>query len=190
MSEYLIAGRDLEWFVNEWLAAVALDDHEKSLLDAASEAGKDGNFDSEYLFNAAYLYSQIGPRAAEHESSPEELLLAAVLAVYQNENSLFRGMRWVSQTEHVARAFRFARETGDAGMAQKLIAHVLRRGEDRPEGWKVIQTGNAEKDPAKAAYWDGKMAELDQRELRAAALFNPNVDFDRALLDPGRGSAL
>lgn len=169
---------------------MALDDHEESLLDAASRAGEDDDFHSEYLFNATYLYSQIGPQAAEAESSPEELLLAAVLAVYQDKNCLFRGMRRISQAEHVARAFQFAQERGDSGMAQKLIAAVLRRGEDRLEGWKIIQRGNAEKNPAKAACWDGKMAELDQRELRAAALFDPDVDFDSALLDPGRGAAL
>jgi hypothetical protein len=187
MSGYLAAGRDLEQFVTRWLADVTLEDEEQSLLNAAASAGESGNHDSEYLFNATYLYSQIGPRAAESDSSPEELLLAGVLAVYQHEHKLFRGMRWISQADHVARAFQFAQATGDSGMARKLIMDVIQRGEAPAEGWKIIQRSNAEKNPAKAAHWDAEMAGLDQRELRAAALFDPAVDFDSLLLEPRDG---
>jgi hypothetical protein len=184
MSAYIVAGRDLSPFVSEWLAEVAADvDSGPSLLDAATEANEERNSDSEYLFNATFLYSRIGPRAAEPEASPEELLLAAVLAVYQHEHGLFRGMHWASQSDHVGRAFRFAQETGDSGMARKLIEDVLRRGERSPEGYEIIRSKNAATDPAKAAYWEAQMAHLDQRELRAAALFDPTADFDSHLLD-------
>jgi hypothetical protein len=45
-------------------------DSGRSLLDAAAEATEEGNSDSEYLFNATFLYSRIGTRAAEPEASP------------------------------------------------------------------------------------------------------------------------
>lgn len=185
MSEYLVAGRDLAPFVDRWLAEIALDDREPSLLDAAAEAGERGNADSEYFYNAVYLYSRIGPRAAEPNASPEELILAAVLAVYQHEHKLFRGMRWTSQEEHVRQAFEFAQQTGDSGMASKLIMEVIQRGEEPPR-WRSIQGGDVNNNPAKTAYWERMMAGLDQRELRAASIFNPAVDFDTLLLDPGR----
>jgi hypothetical protein len=126
-SAYFVAGRGLSPFVSEWLAEVALGPRDQSLLNAAAEAGDEEDTDSEYLFNATYLYSQIGPQAVGSDASPEVLPLAAVLAVYQHDRKLFRGMRWTSQNDHVSRAFQHARELGDLGVAQRLIDNVLSR---------------------------------------------------------------
>lgn len=186
-SSYVVAGRDLKRFVTAWL-----DDLEsgggqmRGLLATAAETGEP---DGEYLYNASFLMANIGPRAAEEAASPEELLLCGVLSLYQMDHQLYRGMEWDSARAHVRRAFKYAHEIGDATAARKLIHAVIERMDPGPPSYEEMRRKDRLKNPGKAAAHEQRMADLDQRNLKAAELFDPAADFDTQLLQQ-RPSAL
>lgn len=181
---YVLAGINLLPFVEGWVSDLeAGGGHSHGLLDYAHG---DCDVEQRYSYGGHFLMSNIGPRATKPTASPEELLLFAVLAVYQDAD--FPGANpavWEGERQHLLYAFAYAHELGEAEMASRLCAHVHRRSaRPRPAQYDAMLRRSLNNDPAQMADHDQKMAEIDSRSFRAAALLDPHTDFDSQLTSP------
>lgn len=175
----VIAGRDITTFVSEWSAILASGGGEASgLYDLA--VGDD--VDSGYFYGSAFLMRNIAARACEPTASEEELLLFAVLAIFQGNN--FPGVdpsHWDGVEAHLRSAFAYFKEIGEAEAARQLRMEVVNRSlREDPPLWKELKN-NKPLDPAREASHDQDMASIDQRSFRAAHLLDPEGDFDSEL---------
>lgn len=179
---YLIAGVNLREFTANWLSWLHSGGGEmRGLLDELSNPKPDP--DGTYFYGASFMAASIGLQAAKPNASSEELLLAAVLFIYQDAE--FPGadpMRFDGFDEHVERAFGYFHRVGAVEAARRLRRKVIARSEPGPPVWEEIQKMHADRDPAKHAAHQRRMAELMQRELRAADLLDPEGDFDSEFL--------
>jgi len=132
---------------------------------------------------AHYLFSNIGPRATEPTAMREELLLFAVMAVYQDAG--FPGADrtlWDGEEAHVRRAFAYFHKIGEREAARRLRADVIRRSlRERPRELEEMLRRSMNNDPARVAAHDREMASIDSRSFRAAELLDPDGDFDSEL---------
>jgi hypothetical protein len=184
---YVVAGVDLRSFVGRWVADLeAGGGRMRGLLDACHAAGTS---QEEYFYGAMFLMANIAPRAAEPTATVEEVLLFGVLALHQEKEVPSEQLRWDTLDGHVLRAFEHLRDLGPSAAALELAHLVLDEMRPAPPEWAAVRRQDAALDPARSAAHDRDMAYLAQRELRAAALLDPDLDFDRLLLDRGADPA-
>lgn len=178
---YVIAGVNLRGFVADW--AFDLESGGGQMRGLLEHAHADPQVGERYEYGATYLFANIGPRATESTSTPEELLLFAVMAVYQNAG--FPGADrtvWDGEDAHVGRAFAYFHELGEQEAARRLRADVIRRSlRQRPQELEKMLRRSMNDDPARIAAHDREMASIDSRSFRAAELLDPDGDFDSEL---------
>lgn len=172
MAKREISDADLSEFSEAWFRLVN--------SDRAVALGLKSSIGEEYGTSGYFLMANIAPAAMLPDASAETILFYAVMAVYQQHKFPGSGDVWEGAEEHVARAFRFAHERGETQMAIDLLQDVLRRGQEPDGGWP----GAWRKDVARAAAHELEMAELNQREVRAASLLDPAINFDSLFLTP------
>lgn len=180
---YVIAGYDLRAFVTDWVSD--LESGGGQVRGLLEHAEADPQVGERYEYGAHYLFANIGPRATEPRASPEELLLFAVLAVYQDGGfpSADRTV-WDGEEAHVRRAFAFFHQLGEREAARRLRADVIRRSlRERPHELEEMLRRSMGNDPARIAAHDRDMASIDSRSFRAAELLDPDGDFDSELTD-------
>lgn len=178
---YLIAGVNLRAFVADWVTDLESGGGQtRGLLE---HARADPQVGERYQYGAHYLFANIGPRATEPTATPEELLLFAVMAVYQDAG--FPGADravWDGEAAHTARAFAYFQELGEREAARRLRADVIRRSlSQRPPELEKMLRRSLANDPARMAAHDQLMSSIDSRSFRAAALLDPDGDFDSEL---------
>lgn len=178
---YVIAGVNLRAFVADWVSDLETGGGQmRGLLEHAQA---DPQVGERYEYDAHYLFANIGPRATEPTATPEELLLFAVMAVYQNAG--FPGADrtvWDGEEAHVRRAFAYIHEFGEQEAARWLRADVIRRSlRQRPPELEKMLRRSMNNDPARIAAHDRKMASIDSRGFRAVELLDPDGDFDSEL---------
>jgi hypothetical protein len=173
----VIAGRDITTFVSEWSAVLTSGGGEaRGLYDLAV------GDDSGYFYGSAFLMRNIAARATVPTATEDELLLFAVLVVFQLSG--FPGVdpnRWEGVEAHLRSAFAYFKEIGETEAARKLRMDVVNRSlREDPPLWKELKNSKP-LDPAREALHDQDMASIDQRSFRAAHLLDPDGDFDSEL---------
>lgn len=89
---------------------------------------------------------------------------------------------WNDEEAHVRRAFAYFHELGEQEAARRLRADVIRRSvRQRPPEFEKMLRRSLGNDPARIAAHDREMASIDSRSFRAAALLDPDGDFDSEL---------
>jgi hypothetical protein len=179
---YVLAGVNLREFVASWLSdLIAGDDQMQGLLTEAETAP---DVENRYSYGASYVMAQIAPRAVKETATTNELLLFAVMAVYQDaEYPGADPTRWDGFEAHIKQAFGYARSIGEREMAKRLRRDVIRRSEEGPPVAYVKSLNRSLKhDPAKIAAHEREMASIHHRSIRAAAVLDPDGDFDLDLL--------
>lgn len=176
-ENYVIADRDIGPFVSEWADVLTSGGGEsRGLWELAVDD------DSGYFYGSAFMMANIAARACEPTASEDELLLFAVLAVFQKDD--FPGVdpkHWEGVDAHLNSAFRYFKDVGEREAARKLrIAVVQRSLREVPPLWKEL-VDRKPRDPAREALHDQDMASIDQRSFRAANLLDPEGDFDSEL---------
>ncbi|MDP9988654.1 hypothetical protein J2S98_003842 [Arthrobacter oryzae] len=174
----VIAGRDITNFVSEWSAVLTSGGGEaRGLYDLALNGQDPG-----YFYGSAFLMRNIAARAYEPTATEDELLLFAVLAVFQDDN--FPGVNpdhWDGVEAHLTSAFAYFTELGEKEAARKLRMEVVNRSlREDPPLWKELKNSRP-LDPGKEALHEQDMASIDQRSFRAARLLDPDGDFDDEL---------
>lgn len=173
----VIAGRDLTAFVSDWAAVLTSGGGEARELHDLALAD-----DSEYFYGSGFLMRNIAARACEPTATEDELLLFAVLAIFQGDD--FPGVdpnRWEGVEAHLKSAFAYFKEIGEIEAARKLRMDVVKRSlREDPPLWKELKNSKP-LDPAREAFHEQDMASIDQRSFRAASLLDPEGDFDSEL---------
>lgn len=179
---YVIAGINLRTFVADWVSDLQSGGGQMRGLLEHAEA--DPQVGERYEYGAHYLFANIGPRATEPTATPEELLLFAVMAVYQDAG--FPGADrtvWDGEEAHLRRAFAYFHDVGEREAAHKLRADVIRRSvRQRPPELEQMLRRSMDNDPGRIAAHDREMASIETRSFRAAALLDPDGDFDSELM--------
>ena len=88
-------------------------------------------------------------------------------------------------TPHVERAFGYFHTVGETEAARRIAIGVINEMNPGPEALEKILRRYRENNPAESAYWDRKMAEISQRDIRAARLLGPDIDFDAMMMTMG-----
>jgi hypothetical protein len=174
---YVIAGVNLRPFVLEWLADL---NSGGGIMRGLLKAG------TRYSYSGHMMMANIAPRADPDDARPEITLLYAVMATYQQAG--WPGAdpeRFDGFTPHVERAFDYFHTVGEAEAARRITADVIKQMAPGPDAWEMLTGRQRVKNPAEDAYWDRKMAEIYQRDFRAAKLLDPEIDFDAMVLSRG-----
>jgi len=178
---YVIASVNLRAFVADWVSD--LESGGGQMRGLLEHARSDPQVGERYEYGAHYPFANIGPRATEPTATPEELLLFAVMAVYQDAD--FPGADrtvWDGEEAHVRRAFAYFHELGEQEAARRLRADVIRRSlRQRPPELEKLLRRSMNDDPARIAAHDRDMAWIDSRSFRAVELLDPDGDFDSEL---------
>lgn len=175
-ARFVVVGRELETFVSTWFEDLRSGGGEmRGLLDDGPDMA------------ASFLMGNIAPRASKPDASDEELLLFATLAVAQE---YFRDKRqepvldgWDAMWEYVCAAFDHLHDVGNEDAADVLVKSVLRGMQTPSEEvrqWLTVVW--SKKTPAERAAHERHMAQIKQRELRAARLLHPDIDVDMVML--------
>jgi hypothetical protein len=174
---YVIAGVNLRPFVLDWLAD----------LDSGGGIMRGLQRSPGYSFSAHMMMANIASPAVPDDASDEVMLFYAVMTTYQKagwpgaDTEHFDGF-----AAHVERAFVYFRTVGETEAARRLAADVISRMEPGPDISELIgRRRHREDNPAEVAYWDREMAELSLRDVRAAKLLDPGLDFDAVMLATG-----
>jgi hypothetical protein len=177
----VIAGVNLRPFVLDWLADLSDGGGlGRSLLEEINDPYEP---DSRYSYGGYMMMTNIAPLAVPNDASDEVLLFYAVMTTYQQagwpeaDRRKFDGF-----LPHVERAFAYFQTVGDTEAARRLAADVILRMGPEPEALERIRRHHREKNPEKSAYYERKMAEISQRDVRAAKLLDPGIDFDAMVL--------
>lgn len=174
-ERFIVAGRDLETFITTWFEDLRSGGGEsRDLID---------NFENmEMLF----LMANIARRAAQPDASDEELLLFSALAVARE---YFREERmepviagWGGMWKYICDAFDYLHEVGNEEAALILVKSVLRGMQTQSEEEQFLRSVWSNKEPGERAAHERYIAEIKQRELRAARLLDPTVDVDAVML--------
>lgn len=180
-DSYVVAGVNLRAFVADWVSD--LESGGGQMRGLLEHADGDPQVGDRYEYGAHYLFANIGPRATEPTAMREELLLFAVMAVYQDAG--FPGADrtlWDGEEAHVRRAFAYFHKIGEREAARRLRADVIRRSlRERPRELEEMLRRSMNNDPARVAAHDREMASIDSRGFRAAELLDPDGDFDSEL---------
>jgi hypothetical protein len=173
----VIAGRDITPFVSEWSAVLTSGGGEaRGLYDLAVSD------DSGYFYGSAFLMRNIAARATVPTATEDELLLFAVLAVFQMSD--FPDVdhnHWEGVEAHLRSAFAYFKDIGETEAARKLRMDVVNRSlREDPPLWKELKNSRPH-DHAREALHDQDMASIDQRSFRASRLLDPEGDFDDEL---------
>lgn len=172
MDRYLLGNIDLDRFVRDWIGD--LDGAHvpgRGLLEHASHHPEFGGY---------FLLSNIAPHAASTHAAPEEVILYAVLAVFQDAEVPRLG-RWRGPEPYLDAAFAYADRVGRSGVAQALLWRVARGSIDVARAVPPRHrtgAGSDSRDVARLAAQDQELAQIDARDFRAAALLDPSLSFD------------
>lgn len=179
---YVIAGADLRQFTADWLSDLQSGEGMtwRGLLDHAKS---DPIASERYEYGADYVLANIAPHATKPEASDHELLLFAVMVTYKRAG--YPGADptfWDGEEAHVGRAFAYFQEVGEHEAARQLRHDVIRRSRPDPDPWIAnMLRQRALANPARAAAHEQDMTSIHSRSLRAAALLDPDGDFDSEL---------
>jgi hypothetical protein len=179
---YVLAGVNLREFAASWLSDLIAGDGQMQGLLKEAETAPD--VENRYGYGASYVMAKIAPRAVKETATTNELLLFAVMAVYQDaEYPCADPTHWDGFEVHIEQAFGYARSIGEREMAKRLRLDVIRRSEEEPPAAYVkMLNGSLKNDPAKIAAHEREMASIHHRSIRAAAVLDPEGDFDLDLL--------
>lgn len=178
---YVIAGTDLRPFVETWVSDLQSGGgNARGLLEHAQA---DHQVQERYEYGAHYLMANIAPHATEPTATTEELLLFAVMSVYQVAGfpNADRAT-WDGEEAHVRRTFTYLNDIGEKEAARKLRVDVIRRSlRERPPEFEEMLRSSMNHDSARIAAHDQEMASIDSRSIRAAKLLDPDGNFDKEL---------
>jgi hypothetical protein len=169
--EYVVAGRDLRAYVEEWLAG--LEDPNGHAYGLLVEARRDPNPRERADYGASYVMQAIAPKVWGDQGGIQELLLYAVIATYQ----MTERKGWEDCAAFVGQAFAHMHRIGELEAARQLRAAVEARASDeharaRSEMYQMLGRP-LDADPARTSYWDRELAKGNERDLRAAAALDP-----------------
>ncbi len=151
---YVIAGISLRAFVADWVFDLETGGGQMPGLLEHAEA--DPQVGERYAYGAHYLFANIGPRATEPTATPEELLLFAVMAVYQDAGfPSADATLWDGEEAHIRRAFTYFHELGEQEAARRLRANVIRNSlRDRPHELEEMLKRSMNNDSGRIAAHD------------------------------------
>ena len=176
MVEYHLGNLDVDEFARSWLKMLDSDEASMKTLRGRTDRDRD--------LGPHFMMANIGPRAVEHDASSAELVLYAVLAVYQNDDYPGRnGDSWAGPTGHLDAAFAYANALGRPGVATSLITAVARRSQrERQPLWRPDSQLSSTETSARMAAHDQEMAHITSRDTRAALLLDPMISIETILL--------
>jgi hypothetical protein len=173
---YKVGDTDMGPFVRQWLGYLKSGGGEsRTFIDLmqANERRGDAHF-----YGSTFLMANIAPSAAATDATPKELILFAVLALYQEPNADDR--EWNGLEGYVEDAFVYFQNLGPTGAAEALIQQMVDRSLEPND--PMIEWLRGQKGPASKAEHERKMASIHERTLRAAHALDPTVTFDDMML--------
>lgn len=170
MRRYFVGGVDLSSFSYSWLDSLECDD--------APATGLLEFVDDGYLFGVSFMTANIAPRACDPEATDKELLLFAVLFVFHVD----RHEVWQGPRAHLDRAFEYAMCLGDSGMAEIILQDLARESIKKPDPFiQKLISKSLVNSPARLADHDREIANIQDRQVRAANLLDPTKSIDEFL---------
>lgn len=172
---YVLDDLDVNGYVQAWLRHLATGDvARQDLLLAAAEDPPSGGY---------FLISNVGLRPGFASAATEQLVLYAVLTVYQDMDLCWVERPWQGIDHHLQRAFAYANDLERTGVARVLLERIAERS-TAPQlpSHNPLLPAPSPAYPAKLAAHDRAVAEAIDRDIRAAVRLAPRLSLDTILL--------
>lgn len=174
---YALGDVDVDTFVRAWLRHLAAGNMvRRDLLHAATldDPAAGGHF----------LISNVAAGRGFAFAAEEQLVLYAVLAVYQDDDLRWVEQPWQGTEHHLQHAFAYANRLGREGVARVLLERVVERSTIHwpPSPDPLSPVARPPTSPAQLAAHDREVAETVNRDIRAAALLAPHLSLDTIFL--------
>jgi hypothetical protein len=174
--QFFLDDLDVDDFVHAWSRHLATGRvTARDLLTAAIDDAAAGGY---------FLISNVGPKAGFAFPAKEQLVLYAVLAVYQDVDLRWMDEPWQGTDRHVQQAFAYANQLGRSGVARVLLERVAERSATHrpPPPQDPLLPAPSGDSPGDLAAYDRAVAAAIDRDIRAAAVLDPNLSLDSILL--------
>lgn len=176
---YVLDDLDINNFVHAWLRHLSTGDPEAAdLLHAATADSFSGGL---------FLLRNIGPQKRTSFAATEQLILYAVLAVYQDPTLPWTRQSWQGTRHHIQHAFAHANTLGRSKVAIALLTRAAKRSTTDPSpGSSPMSSDPSVDDPARLAARNKKTVGTFNRDVDAARLLDPTISLDSLLGEEGR----
>ncbi|NYF16530.1 hypothetical protein HDC37_001355 [Microbacterium sp. AK009] len=172
---YILGDLDINNFVHAWLRHLATGTPEAAdLLHAASV---------DPFCGGLFLLRNIGPQKRTSFAATEQLILYAVLTVYQDPTLPWTQQPWQGTHHHVQHAFAHANTLGRAGVAAALLTRTAERSSRPSPGSRPPPPGSSVDDPPRPTAFEQETVSTFDRDVDAATLLDPTISVDSALKD-------
>jgi hypothetical protein len=179
---YVVAGVDLTSYADEYIDTLENDDNPLS-------AWVRETINSQGAEHHAFTYrmhamGSIAPQAMDEDAPVELMLLFAVLATKQTAEFNQRPLPpWDGYRAYLDEAFDYFHEVGETEAALRFLRGVVRYQGSWGESFDEYRTQTAAEDLVLSAHEDQEWARLHQRDIRAAKLLDPSIEFDAIVLE-------
>lgn len=169
---YILGDLDINNFVHAWLRHLATGTPQAAdLLHAATVDPFSGGL---------FLLRNIGPQKRTSFAATEQLILYAILTVYQDPTLPWTQQPWQGTHHHVQHAFAHANALGRAGVAAALLTRPDERSSQPSPGSHPPPSSSSVDDPARPAAYGPKSVGTFDRDVDAATLLDPTISVDSA----------
>ncbi len=176
---YEIVGLDMAGYVELWLdesAAAALTRGGMAAAAAAGQVPRD-----QYQLNRALLMQGIALRAMAADAPRADLIIYAAIALHPGPGD--GNPLWPGRTEFMAEAFAHLQTIGAAEAARRMLQQVIESDPAQDAPLPAFLPGPpTEMTAAEDAAEQQEMAEINDRDIRAARALDASIDFDALLL--------
>ena len=178
IPEYILGHHDISAFTTRWLREV------QTIADSPAgglaQLATTDTYGENAFYGQAFLMQHVGPRVVEGKGSDDELVLYAVLATYQ-QSGVVDGGSWPGFVAYVAEAFAYCEQLGERVVGEQLRARAdtqreyfqNRRPHDSLISFLVSRSSRIDGDEQRFQEHNGNMAEILDRDYRAADLLAP-----------------
>lgn len=162
---YTLDDLDINNFVHAWLRHLATGSPEAvHLLHAATDDPFSGG---------CFLLRNVGPQKRTSFAATEQLILYAVLAVYQDPALPWTRQPWQGINHHVQQTFAHANTLGRSGVAATLLTRGTERGTSRAGAdRRSPPSRHCEDDPSQQITSNQQTADTFDRDIAAATLLH------------------
>lgn len=173
---YILDDLDINNFVHAWLRHLATGNPEAvTLLLAATDDPFSGG---------CFLLRNVGPQKRTSFAATEQLILYAVLTVYQDPALPWTRQAWQGTNHHVQHAFTHANTLGRSGVAAALLTRVTERDTTRTAADNSSPTtGRGDNERPQRATSNQETVQAFNRDIEAAILLAPTLRLDGILAD-------
>lgn len=174
MLRYVLGDFDIDLYVQAWLRHLATGNVARwDLLHAAADDPPSGGL---------FLISNVGIKPGFTLAAQEQLVLYAVLAVYQDLDLRWVEQPWEGIDHHLRNAFVYANELGRSGIARVLLERIVERSTTPQPPENPLVPAPSPADPGQLAAHDREVAVAVDQDIRAATLLDPGLSLDSILL--------